>query len=58
MTADRPKNQQVEQENARPDSTGPGHPPRPATEPAGAKSSSQSPKLKTDPGSGEAKRPD
>jgi hypothetical protein len=51
MPAERPKNQGVEQENARP-----GAPPRPATEPKGAKASSQSPKLKTDPGSGEAKR--
>ena len=50
MAADRPKNHQVEQENARP-----GAPPRPATEPAGSKASSQSPKLKTDPGSGESK---
>ena len=58
MAADRPKNPEVEQENARPDGAQPGRPPRPATEPAGAKSSSQSPKLKTDPGSGEAKARD
>jgi hypothetical protein len=51
MAAQRPKNHQVEDENVKP-----GRPPRPATEPAGAKSSSQSPKVKTDPGSGQAKR--
>jgi hypothetical protein len=54
MPDDRPKNRQVENENARPESDGQGQPPRPATEPDGAKSSSQSPKLHTDPGSGES----
>ena len=48
---DRPKNREVENENLRP-----GSPPRPATEPKGAKGSEQSPKTATDPGSGEAKR--
>jgi hypothetical protein len=47
---DRPKNAAIENENLRP-----GSPPRPATEPPGAKSSGQSPKTATDPGSGEAK---
>jgi hypothetical protein len=48
----RPKNQEVEQENARP-----GAPPRPATEPKGSKASTRSPKLSTDPGSGESRPP-
>jgi hypothetical protein len=51
---DRPKNPEVENENVR---QGPrtDAPPRPATEPRGAKGSEQSPKTATDPGSGEAK---
>jgi len=53
MAAERPKNLEVEQENARPDRAG--ATPRPATEPKGAEGSSQSSKLKTDPGSGESK---
>ena len=52
MTQDsRPKNREVENENLRP---GPeGHPPRPATEPAGAKDSTRTDKTRSDPGSGE-----
>jgi hypothetical protein len=50
MAAERPKNRQVEDENVKP-----GRPPRPSTEPPGAQPSSQSPKLNTDPGSGEPK---
>jgi hypothetical protein len=62
---DRPSNREVENENQRP-STGvdqtadrdSGKAPRPATEPSsakgGAKNSSDSPKTRTDPGSGEA----
>ena len=50
---DRPKNRETEYEDLKPREGGP---PRPATEPDGSKGSSQSPKLKTDPGSGEAKR--
>ncbi len=49
---DRPSNREVENENQRPDRGG--KPPRPATEPRGAKTSSDSPKTRTDPGSGEA----
>jgi hypothetical protein len=52
---DRPKNQAVENENLR-QGGGTEAPPRPATEPKGAKASQQSPKTATDPGSGEAKR--
>jgi hypothetical protein len=51
---DRPKNREVEDENIRRGS-GTDAPPRPATEPRGAKGSEQSPKTATDPGSGEAK---
>lgn len=58
---ERPSNREVENENQRPaqgvdqgaDRDG-GQAPRPATEPAGAKGSSTSPKTRTDPGSGEA----
>ena len=61
LTPERPSNREVENENQRPskgvdqgadgDS---GKAPRPATEPVGAKGSSDSPKTRTDPGSGEA----
>ncbi len=50
----RPSNREVENENQRPASGQDGEPPRPATEPRGAKGSSDSPKTRTDPGSGEA----
>ena len=61
LTPDRPSNPEVENENQRP-SKGVNQPagqeggkaPRPATEPAGAENSSDSPKTRTDPGSGEA----
>jgi len=49
---DRPSNREVENENQRPAQGG--KPPRPATEPPGAEGSSDSPKTRTDPGSGEA----
>ena len=49
---ERPTNREVENENLRlPEHEG--EPPRPATEPAGAKESARSSKLKHDPGSGE-----
>jgi hypothetical protein len=48
----RPTNREVENENLRPPEHD-GEPPRPATEPAGAKESTRSSKLKHDPGSGE-----
>ena len=47
---ERPDNREVENEQARPD--GEGRPPRPATEPPGAKRSQQSGQTLTDPGSG------
>jgi hypothetical protein len=57
----RPSNPEVQNENQRPgkgvdqDSAGNGgKAPRPATEPRGAEDSSDSPKTRTDPGSGEA----
>jgi hypothetical protein len=58
---ERPSNREVENENQRPaqgtdqgaDRDG-GKAPRPATEPRGAEKSSDSPKTRTDPGSGEA----
>ena len=50
MTDKRPDNREVENENARP--AGDGQPPRPATEPPGAKRSQQSSKTMTDPGTG------
>jgi hypothetical protein len=54
---DRPSNREVENENQRPAQgadSGDGKAPRPATEPRGAEGSSDSPKTRTDPGSGEA----
>jgi hypothetical protein len=58
LTPDRPSNPEVENENQRPSKgvdhgASDGQAPRPATEPAGAKGSSDSPKTQTDPGSGE-----
>jgi hypothetical protein len=50
MTDKRPDNREVENENVRP--AGDGQPPRPATEPPGAKRSQQTPKTMTDPGTG------
>jgi hypothetical protein len=56
----RPSNREVENENQRPArdandrSADQGKAPRPATEPRGAEDSSDSPKTRTDPGSGEA----
>ena len=60
----RPSNREVENENQRPardagngsadQGGGEGKAPRPATEPRGAEDSSDSPKTRTDPGSGEA----
>ncbi|SFK53489.1 hypothetical protein SAMN02799626_04542 [Caulobacter sp. UNC279MFTsu5.1] len=53
----RPSNREVENENQRPaqgGNQGDGKAPRPATEPRGAEDSSDSPKTRTDPGSGEA----
>jgi hypothetical protein len=50
--ADRPSNREVENENQRPAPEG--GPPRPATEPHGAEDSTQSPKTRSDPGSGES----
>jgi hypothetical protein len=51
---DRPSNREIENENQR-SAPGPdGKAPRPATEPRGAEGSSDSPKTRTDPGSGEA----
>jgi hypothetical protein len=52
----RPSNREVENENQRPaHGRDPGgKAPRPATEPRGAEASSDSPKTRTDPGSGEA----
>jgi len=49
----RPDNREVENENLRPDRTG--GPPRPATEPPGAKASQNSGKTATDPGSGQSR---
>jgi hypothetical protein len=49
----RPSNPEVENENQR-SPAHEGEAPRPATEPEGAKDSSQSPKTRTDPGSGES----
>lgn len=49
----RPSNPEVEHENQRANPHGDGKPPRPATEPAGAESSVDTPKTRTDPGSGE-----
>ncbi len=49
----RPDNREVENENLRPARSG--EPPRPATEPPGAKTSQNSGKTATDPGSGQAR---
>ena len=59
LTPGRPSNREVENENQRPSqgegaAQQDGKAPRPATEPAGAKNSTDSPKTRTDPGSGEA----
>ena len=61
LNPDRPSNPEVENENQRPSKgegrgtgQGDGKAPRPATEPVGAENSSDSPKTRTDPGSGEA----
>lgn len=53
-TPERPSNREVENENQRPAAGTDGEAPRPATEPRGAEGSSDSPKTRTDPGSGEA----
>ena len=50
--AARPSNPEVENENLRKPATD-GQAPRPATEPPGSKSSVNTPKTETDPGSGE-----
>jgi hypothetical protein len=52
-SSDRPSNREVENENQQATPRD-GQPPRPATEPRGAADSSQSPKTRTDPGSGES----
>ena len=49
---DRPKNREVETEDLRPSGKA-GQPPRPATEPPGARASQDSGRTRTDPGSGE-----
>jgi len=49
----RPSNPEVENENQR-SPAHEGEAPRPATEPEGAQKSSQSPKTRTDPGSGKS----
>jgi hypothetical protein len=51
--AGRPSNRETENENLKPGREG--EPPRPATEPAGSKSSQKSRKTATDPGSGETR---
>lgn len=50
MTDPRPDNRETENENQKPDR--PGQPPRPATEPDGAKGSSNSGQTETDPATG------
>ncbi|OYX68192.1 MAG: hypothetical protein B7Y78_07360 [Caulobacter sp. 35-67-4] len=50
--AARPSDRSAENENLRPPSQD-GEAPRPATEPPGSENSTQSPKTRTDPGSGE-----
>lgn len=50
MTTPRPKIRETENENQRSDK--PGNPPRPATEPKGAKGSSNSGRTKTEPATG------
>lgn len=52
-TGERPSNREVEHENQRPNPNADGKPPRPATEPAGGEASVDTPKTRTDPGSGE-----
>ena len=54
LSADRPHNREVENEQAR-QQPSPGGPPRPATEPAGSKGSVRNPHTETDPGTGEQK---
>ncbi len=49
---DRPSDRETENENLKPGRDG--EPPRPASEPAGSKSSQNSGETATDPGSGEA----
>jgi hypothetical protein len=51
MTDARPDTREIENENQKPDR--PGEPPRPATEPDGAKDSSNSGQTETDPATGE-----
>ncbi len=51
-TPSRSSNREVENENLRAPAQD-GKPPRPATEPRGEEDSTQSPKTRTDPGSGE-----
>lgn len=50
---ERPSNREVEHENQRSNPKTDGKPPRPATEPAGGEDSVDTPKTRTDPGSGE-----
>ncbi len=52
-TGERPSNREVEHENQRPNPNVDGKPPRPATEPVGGEASVDTPKTRTDPGSGE-----
>ena len=54
LSADRPDNREVENEQAKRQPS-PEGPPRPATEPAGSKGSVQNPHTETDPGTGEQK---
>ena len=51
--AERPKNREVENEDLRPAADG--GPPRPATEPKGARAAKDNPHTRTDPGTGEPK---
>lgn len=52
-TGVRPSNREVEHENQRTNPSTDGKPPRPATEPVGGEDSVDTPKTRTDPGSGE-----
>lgn len=52
-TGERPSNREVEHENQRSNPQVDGNPPRPATEPPGGEASVDTPKTRTDPGSGE-----
>ncbi|WP_165262952.1 hypothetical protein [Caulobacter sp. 602-2] len=52
-TGVRPSNREVEHENQRTNPSADGKPPRPATEPVGGEDSVDTPKTRTDPGSGE-----